>query len=290
MTSPVELLVTAQARDIGAFAVRRLLPAAARRSVGPFVFFDHFGPVDLPPGQGMDVRPHPHIGLATVTYLFAGSILHRDSLGCVQEIRPGDVNWMTAGRGIVHSERSPEAARRAGGPMHGIQTWAALPRDHEESEPSFYHHAASTLPDFTHAGVHIRVVAGNAFGVRSPVAVYADTLYCAAEMAAGASFALPPEHRERAVYVAEGQVLAGGEPLPVHSLAVLREGGTVELKAGTASKLMLLGGAPLDGPRFMWWNFVSSRRERIERAKLDWAEGRFTPVPGDSDHIPLPMR
>jgi redox-sensitive bicupin YhaK (pirin superfamily) len=258
--------------------------------VGPFIFFDHMGPARLPPGEGLDVRPHPHIGLATVTYLFEGEILHRDSLGSVQPIRPGDVNWMTAGRGIVHSERTPRELRAAGPGVHGIQTWVALPRAAEEAAPSFSHHPQATLPVVDPPGATVRVIAGHAFGVRSPVAVFTDTLYAAAELDPGTSLVLAPEHEERGVYVVEGDVTIGDAAVGTGELAVLAEGLEVEVRAPFSATLMLLGGAKMDGPRFIWWNFVSSSRDRIERAKAEWREDRFGTVPGDTERIPLPER
>lgn len=290
MPSPVAHVVRSRPRDLGGFAVRRVLPTQPTQMVGPFIFVDHMGPASFAPGTGIDVRPHPHIGLATVTYLFAGEILHRDSLGTVQPIRPGDVNWMVAGRGIAHSERTPAALRAAGPRAHGLQTWVALPRSREEIEPSFARHAGATLPLVELPGVKVRVVAGHAFGERSPVEVFTDTLYAAAELAAGARFTLPPEHEERGVYVAEGRVRIGDRVVEEGQLAVLRTDEEAEIDAGVSSTLMLLGGEKMDGPRFIWWNFVSSSKERIERAKDDWREDRFPPIPGETDRIPLPER
>jgi redox-sensitive bicupin YhaK (pirin superfamily) len=286
----VEHLLRSHSRDIGGFAVRRVLPSVPKQMVGPFIFFDHIGPARLPPGEGLDVRPHPHIGLATVTYLFEGEILHRDSLGSVQPIRPGDVNWMTAGRGIAHSERTPPELRKAGASVHGIQTWVALPRASEEAEPSFFHHPQASLPVVEPPGATVRVIAGHAFGVRSPVAVFTDTLYATAELEPGASLALPPEHAERGVYVVEGNVTIGDTGVEAGELAVLAAGGEVEIRAPFSATVMLLGGAKMDGPRFIWWNFVSSSKERIERAKDDWRADRVGAVPGDSERIPLPDR
>lgn len=281
--------IAPRVQDLGGFSVRRLLPAAAARSVGPFVFLDEMGPHAFPAGTGIDVRPHPHIGLATVTYLWEGAILHRDSLGNALEIRPGDVNWMTAGRGIVHSERTPPQLRASGHRLHGLQTWVALPEDLEETAPDFAHHPAASLPQLERDGARLTVVAGQAFGARSPVAVHSDTLYVAIDLAAGARLSLPAEHAERAVYPVAGTLSLDGAPLPVGHLAVLQPGTEPVLAAGSDARLMLLGGAPL-GPRRMWWNFVSSRAERIEQAKQDWSEGRFAPVPGEQEWIPLPER
>ena len=290
MASPVEHLLRSHQRDIGGFAVRRVLPSVPKQMIGPFIFFDHMGPARLPPGEGLDVRPHPHIGLATVTYLFEGEILHRDSLGSVQPIRPGDVNWMTAGRGIAHSERTPPELRRHGAGVHGIQTWVALPRASEEVEPSFFHHPRASLPVVEPPGAEVRVIAGHAFGVRSPVAVFTDTLYATAELEPGASLALPPEHEERGVYVVEGNVTIGDTGVEPGQLAVLASGNEVEIRAPFSATLMLLGGAKMDGPRFIWWNFVSSSKERIERAKDDWRGDRFGQIPGETERIPLPSR
>lgn len=274
----------------GGFTVKRLLPQAARRSVGPFVFFDHIGPAELDPAHPMAVRPHPHIGLATVTYLWEGAIMHRDSLGYAQEILPGDVNWMTAGRGIVHSERTPE--RLLGKPqrMHGLQTWVALPKEHEEAAPAFAHHPAASLPVVELPGVRLHVVAGDAFGERSPVQVLARTLYVSIELTAGAALSIPAEHAERALYAVEGELTLDGEALPLEHLLVLEPGTEPLLRAACDARVMLLGGEPLDGPRHVWWNFVSSSRERIEQAKADWREGRLGQVPGETESIPLPER
>ncbi len=274
----------------GGFTVKRLLPHAKLRSVGPFVFFDHIGPALLDAAHPLEVRPHPHIGLATVTYLWEGAIMHRDSLGSLQEINPGDVNWMTAGRGIAHSERTPE--RLLGKPhrMHGLQTWVALPREHEEAEPAFVHHPAATLPVVELPGAHLTIVAGHAFGERAPVAVLSDTLYVSIDLQAGAALTIPAEHRERALYPVAGELELDGEALPLEHLAVLEPGEEPMLRARTDARVMLLGGAPLDGPRHVWWNFVSSSRERIEQAKADWREGRFGQVPGETEFIPLPER
>ena len=275
--------------DLGGFSVRRLIPQPGCRSVGPFVFFDHIGPAVLEGEQPVAVRPHPHIGLATVTYLWEGAMMHRDSLGSVQEIQPGDVNWMTAGRGIVHSERTPERLRGVAHPFHGLQTWVALPREHEEAEPHFAHHPKATLPLIDSDGVCLRIVAGTAFGETSPVKVFADTLYVAIDIADGGELMIPNDHVERALYPVSGEVFLNEiEPLPLNTLCVLEPGTLPLLNARGPAKVMLLGGAPLDGPRFVWWNFVSSSRERIERAKADWREGRLGQVPGETEFIPLP--
>lgn len=285
---PVAAILKPHVRDLGGFEVRRLVPAPTHRMIGPFVFFDHFGPVRFPPGGGIDVRPHPHIGLATISYLFEGAILHRDSLGSVQRIAPGDVNWMTAGHGIVHSERTAPEDRAGGPALHGLQTWIALPKAHERTEPAFSHHPKSTLPEIRMPGVHMRVVAGSAYGERAPVRTFSETLYVAIEAAAGACFPIPPEHEERALYILDGDATVDGQPIPVGHMAVLPASGEVEVRAATSSTLMLLGGAKMDGERHVWWNFVASSRDMIEEAKVRWREGRFPAVPGETEFIPLP--
>ncbi len=285
---PVELIIEGRRRDIGGFEVRRILPFAKRRMVGPFIFLDEMGPAELPAGQGIDVRPHPHIGLSTVTYLFAGEIMHRDSLGVVQAIRPGAVNWMTAGRGIVHSERSGAEARAAASPLHGLQSWIALPLAQEERAPDFSHHPEQDLPQVAGDGVSLRLIAGRAYGETSPVPVFSDLFYLDAVLKAGAVFRLPEEHPERAVYVVDGAVSLGGRRVEPGSMAVVKPGGAPAVTAGPASRVMLLGGAPLEGERHIWWNFVASTKERIELAKAAWPAGRFYPVPGDDEVIPLP--
>ncbi|MCW5773835.1 MAG: pirin family protein [Rhodospirillaceae bacterium] len=287
MTGILQHIIEGRGRDIG-IPVRRILPAAGHRHVGPFVFLDHMGPVAFSPGQGMDVRPHPHIGLATVTYLFEGEILHRDSLGVVQPIRPGDVNWMTAGRGIVHSERSDPALRARGFAMHGIQSWVALPKAHEEDEPWFRHHPAASLPMREAKGLRLRIVAGTLLGLEAPVAVASPTLYADLALEPGAEFVLPAEHPERAVYVAKGSVSAGSGDIATGQLGILAPGEPVTLTTKEGCRAMLVGGSPVDGERFLWWNFVSSSLERIEQAKKQWADGGFPPVPGETEFIPLP--
>jgi redox-sensitive bicupin YhaK (pirin superfamily) len=286
----LELVIEARVKDLGdGFRVRRLLPAAERRMVGPFIFFDHMGPVSMDRGRGLDVRPHPHINLATITYLFEGEILHRDSLGTVQPIQPGALNWMTAGRGIVHSERSPAAAREAGVKLHGLQLWVALPRAQEEVAPSFQHHGAGDLPALKRDGVRLRVIAGSAYGATSPVQVASPLFYVEAQLDQGAVLSLPDEHAQRAAYVVEGSLSCDGEAQGPGRMLVFREGAPARVHAQEPSRVMLLGGAPLDGDRHVFWNFVSSSRERIERAKQDWREGRFPKVPGDEvEFIPVP--
>jgi redox-sensitive bicupin YhaK (pirin superfamily) len=288
MTS-IERVISGRPRDLGGFEVRRLLPAAGRQTIGPFIFFDHIGPARFDAGQGVDVRPHPHIGLATVTYLFEGALMHRDSLGTAQLIRPGDVNWMVAGSGIVHSERTPpEIRREPGAVLHGIQTWVALPRAHEEDEPSFVHHPGATLPVVTSAGATLRVIAGAAFGARSPVVVCSETLYVDARLEADAVIELPDDYAERAVYVAEGAITVAGERYATGQLVEFVTGAKATLTANSRSRLLVLGGAPTDGPRHIWWNFVSSSPERVEQARAAWRADRFESVPGETERIPLP--
>jgi redox-sensitive bicupin YhaK (pirin superfamily) len=294
--SAIEQLIRGRPTDLGGFTVRRVLPSAAVRMVGPFVFVDHMGPAFFDAGAGIDVRPHPHIGLATVTYLFEGEFLHRDSLGTVQRIAPGDVNWMIAGRGIVHSERTPPEVRRSPHRAHGVQTWVALPDGEEDVAPAFEHHPAPTLPHIKLPGAAVTVIAGKAFGAHSPVSVRSPTLYCAAELDVDATLVLPAEHEQRAVYVVDGRVAIDGAAVDTGVMAVLSPAGSVELRAQGPARLMLLGGAPL-GPRFVNWNFVASTRERIEQARSEWASygnvadrKRFDSVPGETEFIPLPTR
>jgi redox-sensitive bicupin YhaK (pirin superfamily) len=281
-------VIGSRQRDLGGFVVRRVLPAASRQMVGPFIFFDHLGPTQFAPGYGIDVRPHPHIALATVTYLFSGSLQHRDSLGTVQEIRPGDVNWMSAGHGIAHSERTPQAARASGERVHGIQSWVALPDGHEDGEPTFEHYPASTLPTRAADGIELAVIAGEAFGLRSPVATLWPTLYVHAQFAHGATLEVPADHGERAVFVVQGELVVGETPLAEGELAVLEPETIVKLRALGDTRAMLLGGAHFPTPRFIWWNFVASSEERIERAKERWERQQFPSVPGETEFIPLP--
>ncbi len=287
--SVVDLLIEPKTRDLGEFTVRRSLPDKRRQRVGPFIFFDHMGPAEFQPGTGVNVRAHPHIGLATITYLFEGEILHRDSLGYVQPIQPGAVNWMTAGKGIVHSEKVTDAVLASGQRLHGLQTWVALPLAAEEVEPTFQHYPAGDIPAVSIEGVDIRVVLGSAFGVSSPVATQSETLYVEVILEPGQSVAIP-EAEELAVYVVEGSVAINQELVDAGVLAVLEDGASGTVTAATQARIMFAGGDALDGERIIWWNFVSSSRERLEQAKEDWREQRFDAVPGETDFIPLPDR
>ena len=287
--SAIAQVVDSRKRDLGGFEVRRILPYAGGRMVGPFIFLDHMGPVSFSAGHGIDVRPHPPVCLATVTYLFDGEIEHRDSLGVVQTIRPGDVNWMTAGNGIAHSERTGAALRASGHKLHGLQSWVALPQSAEEVDPSFHHFAAAQLPSRDSGGVRMRLIAGEAFGLRSPVHVFSRMFYVDAAMQADTTLDLPAEHAQRAAYVVEGRIEVEGRAFHEGTLLVFAEGGHATLRATGAARVALLGGDPLQGERHIWWNFVASSQERIERAKREWADGKFAKVPGDPEFIPLPQ-
>lgn len=285
----IELMVIANAKDIGGFEVRRALPTARRRLVGPFIFFDRMGPAVLRVGQALDVRPHPHIGLSTVTYLFDGKIRHRDSLGTEMVIAPGDVNLMTAGRGIVHSERTPEEMRGAPMSVSGLQTWLALPDGKEEVAPVFENTASVRLPEFSADGVSGRVVIGSLSGVRSPVRTASETLYVDIRLEAGASVQIPADAEERAIYVLDGKVSISGDRFGENRLLVFRPGDEIVISSEHGAHFMLFGGASLGSKRYIWWNFVSSSQERIEQAKQEWKTGRFDIVPGDeAEYIPLP--
>jgi redox-sensitive bicupin YhaK (pirin superfamily) len=286
----LDLVIEGTRKDLGGgLEVGRVLPFARRRMVGPFTFLDHMGPADFRSGEGIDVRPHPHIGLATVTYLFDGEIHHRDSLGVSQKIRPGEVNWMTAGSGIVHSERTDPSLRSSGGLMHGMQAWVALPREDEEVDPAFAHHAVDALPELSERGVWGRLIAGSAYGLSNAVRTFSPLFYLHVELASGASIAMPVDHDERAAYVVSGTVVHDGVRHAAGRLLVFAGGGEPVIAAvDGAARVMLLGGASI-GPRFIWWNLVSSRRERIEQAKADWKSGRMALPPDDSrEFIPLP--
>jgi redox-sensitive bicupin YhaK (pirin superfamily) len=280
-------VINGRERDLGGFVVRRVLPFAGRQMVGPFIFFDHLGPSEFAAGTGIDVRPHPHVALATVTYLFSGALEHRDSLHNVREIHPGDVNWMTAGHGIVHSERTPYAARAAGAQIHGIQSWVALPDGNEDVDPDFSHHPASSLPQINVGETELTIIAGHGFGLTSPVATLWPTLYVDARLPKGATLHIPVEHSERAVYLAQGAIDAGGTTLAEGQMAVLEPAG-VTLRAIAASRVMLLGGERFPTPRHLFWNFVASSQERIERAKERWRMQQFPGVPNETEFIPLP--
>lgn len=282
-------IIVPRSVDLGDFQVRRALPSAQSRMVGPFIFFDQLGPAVFSPGNGLDVRPHPHIGLATVTYLFEGEIVHRDSLGTAMSIQPGAVNWMTAGRGIAHSERTGVEDRAVGGPLHFLQLWVALPMSEEETAPSFAHTAAADVPHLTDNGMTLRVVAGKLHGLRSPVATSWDTVFAEAHLKAGSVLPLDAEHEERAVYVINGEIEIGGDRHGPQRLLVLRPSDRIAVRASSDAHIAVVGGAAMDGPRHIWWNFVSSRKDRIDAAKADWKAGRFDPVPGDiEEFIPLP--
>jgi redox-sensitive bicupin YhaK (pirin superfamily) len=288
----LETVLLPRTHDIGGFEVRRALPAKERQMVGPFIFFDQMGPGEFLTGSGIDVRPHPHIGLSTVTYLFEGEIMHRDSLGTEQPIAPGDVNWMTAGQGIVHSERTAAARRTAPHKLAGIQSWVALPKAHEEAAPAFRHHGAASLPVAEDGGAKLRLIAGTGWGMSAPVSVLSDLFYADAALAPGAVVPMPDHHEERAAYVMQGSVDVAGQVFDSGRMLVFRPGDAMVLKAGPqGARLLLLGGATMDGPRFLYWNFVSSSRDRIEQAKQDWARDRFkAPVPGENEWIPLPEK
>jgi redox-sensitive bicupin YhaK (pirin superfamily) len=285
----LDVVVVPRSVDLGAFEVRRALPHTTRRTVGPFVFFDHFGPAVFKAGDGLDVRPHPHIGLSTLTYLYDGEITHRDTLGVKAAIRPGEVNWMTAGSGIVHSERTAPEHRQGGAPLHGLQFWVAMPRAKEEIAPSFSHLDDRALPQIDGEGKVVRMVAGGLFGLRSNLETLTETLFADVRLEAGATLPLDAEYEERAVYVSAGEIDVSGDRFGVGRLLVFRPGDQIALKAVVPSRVAVIGGSVLDGPRYIWWNFVSSRKERIDQAKNEWKLGRFGKVPGDEiEFIPLP--
>ncbi len=285
----LEMVIVPRARDLGDFEVRRALPSAQRQMVGPFIFFDQFGPVVMKAGQGMDVRPHPHIGLATVTWVYDGVIQHKDSLGFDQPIKPGELNWMTAGKGIVHSERTPPQVRLHPQKVFGIQSWVALPKPHENTIPAFEHVDGTKLPLLADAGRSVKVIAGSLFGATSPVKTHSALFYADVQLAAGAKLPIPTEHVERGIYISEGSLDVGGEHHEAGRLLVLKPGDPVTVSTSTGARFMLLGGEPMDGPRYIWWNFVASSKDKIEAAKDDWKRARFAIVPGDEkEFIPLP--
>ena len=277
--------------DLGDFAVRRALPSARTRMIGPFIFFDHFGPAEFRAGNGLDVRPHPHIGLATVTYLFDGEIMHRDSLGTAAAIKPGEVNWMTAGRGIVHSERTGAELRTTGSPIHGLQMWVALPAAKEEMEAGFAHHEVAEFPMVHENGKRVRVVVGSLYGASSPVPTVHETIFADVHLSAGSALPIDADHEERALYVIGGTIDISGDTFEPGRLLVFKPGDKVSVTAVSDAHVVLAGGAPMDGPRHIWWNFVSSSKDRIEQAKADWKAGHFDKVPGDEiEFIPLPEK
>ncbi|WP_304617822.1 pirin family protein [Paracoccus sp. (in: a-proteobacteria)] len=291
----IETLIIPRARDLGGFEVRRALPAPRRQMVGPFIFFDQMGPAEFLTDQGIDVRPHPHIGLGTVTYLYRGSFQHRDSTGADQIITPGALNWMVAGRGVTHSERSPDTVRAGPSSLLGIQTWIALPEEAEDIAPSFEHHAADALPEIRDQGVTARLILGDAYGERAPATMHSETFYLDVALQARARFPLPDNHEDRGLYITEGSVSVAGQEFEAGRMMVFRPGDRITVQAGDrGARLMALGGATLNGPRHIWWNFVASSRERIEEAKRQWREGRWgeglfdLPVGDRDDHIPLP--
>jgi redox-sensitive bicupin YhaK (pirin superfamily) len=284
----IEQLIVPRARDIGGFEVRRALPSVGKKMVGPFVFFDQMGPSEFLLGQGLDVRPHPHIGLSTVTYLFDGSIVHRDSLGVMNEITPGALNLMTAGRGVAHSERSGPEARAMGQRLFGIQAWAALPQSHEEMPPAFEHHAESELPRISGEGKRVRLILGEGYGACSPASFPHPCFYAEAILAPGAILPLDADYDERAIYTVSGAIDIAGDVFGPGQLLVFKPGDRISVLATSNARFMIFGGEPMDGPRHIWWNFVSSRKERIDQAKADWAAGRFDTVPGETEFIPLP--
>jgi redox-sensitive bicupin YhaK (pirin superfamily) len=293
----IETLIIPRARDIGGFEVRRALPAPKRQMVGPFIFFDQAGPAEFLTGQGIDVRPHPHIGLGTVTYLYQGDFHHRDSIGSDQIIRPGALNWMVAGKGVTHSERTSAEARKGPNSLFGIQTWIALPENREDMEPTFEHHGKDSLPEIRDQGVEARLILGHAYGETAPATLYSDTFYLDVTLAPGARFPLPQDHEDRGIYVTQGSVRIAGQEFESGRMMVFRPGDAITVQAGDqGARLMALGGATLNGPRYIWWNFVASSRERIEEAKRQWqaarwGEGLFDlPTDDRAEHIPLPER
>ncbi|SDF41643.1 pirin family protein [Thalassobaculum litoreum] len=287
----VDVVIVPRARDIGGFEVRRALPSTKRQMIGPFIFWDQMGPASMPVGEGINVRPHPHIGLATLTFLFDGEIHHRDSLGTTQPIRPGEVNLMTAGKGIVHSERMDDAVKAMGPHLFGIQSWIALPKASEEVAPAFEHRDQTALPTLEAEGKAVRIIAGSLWGATSPVTTFSEMIYADVALETGARLPIPAEHEERAIYVSEGTVVINGDRFECGQLLVLHPGDPVTVEAASRARIQVLGGEPMDGPRFIWWNFVHSSKDRIESAKADWKAGKFDIVPGDEEEfIPLPEK
>lgn len=285
----IDLTIAPREKDLGGFSVRRLLPYVKRRMVGPFIFLDHMGPAQFEAGHGIDVRPHPHIGLSTVTYLFEGQIHHRDTLGYDQAITPGAVNWMTAGRGIAHSERTTADDKGRPHPLHGIQSWVALPKSHENVAPEFHHHASDALPEFTLPGAKLKLIAGSAYGHEAPVTIHSPLFYLEVFLDAGATFTLPVEYKERALYLVTGQLRIGNETIAPLHMPIFTDGEIINVMAEQPSHFMLLGGEPFTEQRYIWWNFVASSEDAIEQAKLDWSAGKFGAIPGDDkEFIPLP--
>lgn len=285
----IDTVIVPRSRDLGGFEVRRALPSSQRQMIGPFIFFDQFGPAEFLVGNGIDVRPHPHIGLATVTYLYEGEIVHRDSLGSLQTIRPGEVNWMTAGQGIAHSERTSEDLRATGSTIYGIQTWVALPKNAEETAPEFSHHSTGDLPVIEEGGAKARLIVGNLYGERAPVETFSEMFYVDVALEAGASIPLDASHEERSIFTLSGDIEIAGQTYGPGQLLVFRPGDPITIVARTPARMTLQGGEPMDGPRHLWWNFVSSSKERIDQAKADWRAGKFEIVPGDeTEFIPLP--
>jgi redox-sensitive bicupin YhaK (pirin superfamily) len=286
----IDIVIVPRARDLGDFVVRRALPSAERQMVGPFIFFDQFGPILMKAGQGMDVRPHPHIGLSTVTWVFDGVIQHKDSLGSDQSIKPGELNWMTAGKGIVHSERSPPLERARERQTYGIQSWVALPKQFEDTAPNFEHVSDAQLPLLSDGKRSVRLIAGSAYGETSPVKTHSALFYADVTLQAGGRLPLPTEHEERGIYIADGSVTIAGDTFDAGRLLVFHHKDPIVIGSERGARFMMLGGEPMDGPRYIWWNFVSSSKEKIEAAKQDWAQARFAIVPGDEkEFIPLPQ-
>ncbi len=284
----IEMIIEGRSRDLGGFEVKRVLPFAKKKTIGAFIFLDQMGPAEFSPGNGIDVRPHPHIGLSTVTYLFEGRIVHRDSLGYVQEILPGEVNWMTAGSGVVHSERTAPEDRENGYSLYGIQVWVALPKKFETVEPSFFHHKSHELPEFEKNGVKLKLILGSAYGHTSPVKTYSDMFYLDVQMQAQQKLLWPKTQHESGIYVVEGELLIDGQKVSAGNLAVFKSNMDIQIEASASVRAMILGGEPLDGSREIFWNFVASSKEKIEDAKERWKAQSFPKIKGETEFIPLP--